>query len=728
MHCVTRVLLVLLLALPALGNEICRFRAEGHENPFSRWLASQEVTCADAATPIQFPSGLWNVFVRGANAVSAAPLLVDGDAAPGQIAPELAAGATVLPLLAEGQTGVVYATRRASAFPVAGERVTVPADEELWLFVLEKATPVAVIPIAALPPGTERRVDARNGGPSAVIGWLQVPEAERAALAKADIASPAVRAGSRNGDPLPRPAALHGAFFRVKDVAPGNADLRVEGRGWVPGRRVVKVQPGVTVAAAPLTLRAAGTLMVHWNTQEDLHALDRSLGSCNADDAPPQLEIVVSKCATPGPSGERDCTPIRTEKAEQFFGSMTFEDVVPGSYRAEMRFGKLPPAAGFANVRPLGIGDLRVFASYFSIQGSVTRGGNPLGEDVRLGFPEGYGFASAESEDYSAVLRMPFMTSDVPITVAACDGSPRAVYLSDQPIRPRTRFNIDLPGNQLTIHVNDTFTREPLPGASVKLEAMSISKPPRVVFTTTATSDERGNVVLTDVPIREIHLTVSLAGYEKRRVEPFSMLVREEQTVDVQMIPLRGMRGRIHSERPFDGGVVIWFSPTGSETERADLAPDGTFAFQNWHTPDETMSVVSQSHPLWVLRAPKTERRETINLRFPEAPVAAFDVWLAAAVPPGQTRYIGLAIGGVRVPQPVLAQHQTLRRDPPLMRGAGPQHFRDLLATGPIEVILGPTVEELDSRARGVDFFAFPQFADAPRERVTAADVVFTVK
>ena len=732
---VTRASLIFLLlvaALAAEGSEICRFPALDGENPFRRWLASQEVTCVAAGTPLAFPSGLWNVFARGENAVSPVPLLIDGSAVPGSIEPPLGAGATVTPLLPEAHAGVIYAPRRGNAYPVDGTRVTVPADEPLWLIVLLKAAPVAVIPIAPLPAGTERSVDARSGGPASILGWLQVPEPDRTALPTATgLFSPAVRAGSREADPLPAASRLHGAFVLIRDVPPGSAELRLDGRGWLPDRRVVKVQPGVTVAAAPLLVRAAATLTVHWNTDQDLPALDRSLGSCEAADEVPQLVIAISKCAAPR-SGQRgdpeECVVIRKETADAFFGSTTFHDVVPGWYRAEMRYGKLPPTSNAANVGPLRLVDLRLFAGYFTVYGSVTRGGEPLGEDVRVEFPGGAGFARAK-EEYRAVLRPPAIGSDTPLTVEACDGAPRAVVLADMPMRPNMRFDIDIPLNELVVHVNDTFTREALPGAMVKLEAMAVRQP-RVALTNTHAADEQGNAAWTGVPIRELHLTVTHAGYEKRKVDPFTMPRSGRHEVDVQLLPLRGTRGRIASNKPFDSGVVMWFSPSGSESERADLAADGTFVYQNSHTPDETMAVVSASHPLWVVRAPATGRRESISLRFPDAPAAAFDVWLAASVRPAETRYIGVVIGGIRVPQPALAQHQSLRRDPPLMRGSGPQHFRDLLATGPIDVLLGPREEEVASRARGLDLFALPQFADVPRERLApgATDVVFAVR
>jgi hypothetical protein len=710
--------------------EICRFTARDGENPFLRWLSSQEVTCVAAGAPVVFPPGLWNVFVRAHGTVSVTPMLVEGDAALTTIEPALAPGAILAPLLPEGRTGVVYMPRRGSAIPVDGARITVPADEPLWLFVLDKSTPVAVIPIAPIAPGTERAIDARSGGTSAVIGWLQVPEPERTTLPTiTGVSSPTIRAGSRDADPLPSPSLLHGAFFRITEVSSGNAELRVEGRGWLPDRRVVKVQPGITVAAAPLVVRAAGTLTVHWSTEQDLPALDRSLGACVDAEEVQRPIIAIAKCPSPrrGPGNDdAECTAIREEKVDRFYGSITFDDITPGLYRAELRYGKLPPTRAMASVTPLRVADLRLLPFYTTLYGSVTRGGEPLGEDTRLTFPTGPGFAPAETGEYNAVLRPEPVPEESQIAVAACDGSPRAVVITDQPIRPRSRFDVDIPANELIIHVSDTFTRETLPGATVKLEATAVLHAGRIVFTTTSTANEKGDVVWTGVPVRELHLTVTHAGYEKRAIEPFTMPRRDQHTVDAQLVPLRGTRGKIVSDRPFDNSAVVWFSSAGSETERAELAPDGTFVYVNQHTPDETMTVISTSHPLWVVRAPVTERRQSITLAFPNAPAVAFDVWLTGAVP-DVTRYIGLTIGGLHVPQPLLADHQTMRRDPSLLRGRGPQHFRDILATAPIDVLLGPLSDEIPTRARKLDLFALPPYATAPRQRLEpgTTDVVF---
>jgi hypothetical protein len=59
--------------------------------------------------------------------------------------------------------------------------------------------------------------------------------------------------------------------------------------------------------------------------------------------------------------------------------------------------------------------------------------------------------------------------------------------------------------------------------------------------------------------------------------------------------------------------------------------------------------------------------------------------------------------------------------------GAVPVRIRDIAETGQIEVLLGPYDQEVATRARGMDFFALPQFADVPRRALGpgAVSVVF---
>ncbi len=674
--------------VPVERGEVCRFAALDGENPFQRWLAGQDVVCVAAGGELELPPGLWNVFARSGDGVSATPLLVDGAAPPRSLSLALDPAGAIAPLLPAGRHGVIYVPRRGSAIPVGGmQRVLVPAGEALWLFVVEKSVPVAVFSIGPLGPGELRRVDAQDEGAPAVIGWLRVPEEDRTAIAEArGLSPPSIRATAgqtaREAEPLPPFDILHGAFIRAGSLPAGDGELTIDGRGWVPERRRLRVQPGLTLVADALNARAAGRLVVNWGADRGAPDLERSLGSCDSPRKRPLFELTVSACPPPerrgAPVDPAACSVVRQEtyEPEMVMGSVSLDDIPPGLYRTELRLGVLPPVSIVTPVRAAQQGLAPLFASYIEIYGSVTHGGEAIEEAVAIEFPGGYGFAPRGAAEYRAALLAPLPT-DAPITVAACDGAPRAVVLVDQVMRRNARFNIDIPGNEITISVTDTFTREPLGSAIVRFTAMAKSnRPPRrPVMNRTVTTDRSGKAVIVAVPERDIHLDVSNAGYEKQRVATFTMGKSEKKSVDVELVPLRGTRGRILSDREFESAAVFWHSPSGTERERAELSPDGTFVYGGAHGPEETMSVVSQSHPLWVFRAPALERRQTINLRFPDGPVRSFET-LVTGADGRESRHVGIAIGGVAVPQPVLRQHQFLRGQSATIRGSGPLLLR----------------------------------------------------
>src|SRR3954471_21737344 len=200
----------------AEGGEVCRFQAGNREKPIERWLSAQSVTCVASDATLTFPPGLWNVFARARGAVSIDPIVVDATAAPANLAIALVPAATVMLQLPPAASGVLYAPKHAIAFPAA-ERTTVPAGDELWLIVMSKGAPVAVVPIAALEPGIERVVDARSiSDAPAVLGWMHVSEVDRAAVKTArGVQLPRVAittAGKEIVASLPGQDALNGAF------------------------------------------------------------------------------------------------------------------------------------------------------------------------------------------------------------------------------------------------------------------------------------------------------------------------------------------------------------------------------------------------------------------------------------------------------------------------------------------------------------------------------------
>lgn len=732
----------------AADGEVCRFSARDAENPFRRWLASQEVTCVPAGSSMAIPPGKWNIFGRsGDKAISRETLLVDGDASPPELSLTLAPSGTLIPLLPDGVSAAVYVPRRGRVVPIpAGSpRIAVPAEEELWLFLVEKSLPVAIFPVAAIETGGERMIDARGSRNPYLIGWVRVPERDRSVLDDArGVSGPTVglRAGGRVHDsyPLPPLTLLNGAFFLIGGVTAGDGHLEIGGRGWLPHRRPLRVEPAlVTVSEDPLLARPAATLLVSWTAPDNLVALDQALGSCTPQASAHEVVINIAACGPPerpgGPVDPASCQPFmqKSSPAEFPTGSFAVDDLPPGHYRGELRFGKLPPTSAVAEAAGLRQTELRIRAMYIPLSGSLTRAGESLPEDTSISFPDGgVGFSGMETGEYQAVLG-DAMSTDDQIEIAACDGEPRAVVLVDRPPRLFDRFDIDIPDNSITVSVTDTFTRIPLDGATVRYVVMSRLVPRRPVITrdlkTPADGDApAGRVVIEPVPEREIHLTVTRAGYEKYRVAPFTMSKSEEREVDVQLVPLRGTTGRIISSRPFDNGTLLWISSAGRETERADIAADGTFIFVEQHQPDETLAVVSLSHPLWVFRHRPSEPGERLQLRFPDAPARDFEVRIPSAHEL-EVRYIGVLVGGVILPQAALRLHQSLRNLSSTIRGTGPLPIRGIAEVGPIEVLPGPTLSEYPARIPTDPMFRLP-YATAPRVRLSpgATEVVLEPK
>lgn len=703
--------------------EVCRFRADEGDDPFHRWLSSQDVTCVPSGSSMSFPKGRWNVFGRASGGVSVEPIVIDSVKAPETLTVSLLPAAMLSVQLPADHTAVLYAPKSVTAFP-ASERMLVPAEQELWLFVLAKSVPVAVVVIPPIAAGSERVIDSRTLAIApAVVGWVQLPEADRVALKKArGVMLPHIRLTSAKKEvealSLPAPEALDGAFVLLTGLSEG--DLRLTGRGWLPLSRRISAGPEpLTVVRQPIVARASATLVVNWSTYGDLQAIDRSIGTCEQPPPPTRFELIISSCAEQKPGKGIDpaaCHPIRTEALvpAETFGSVTIEEVPPGVYRAELHFGKLPPAAETTTLAPLDVNPLQLQARYLEAYGSLTRGGKPLSEDARIEFPRGTGFSPHDSGEYRAALLAPF-GDDSKIDIVGCQSGQRVFVLADKPFlrSAHARYDLDIPDNVLTVTVVDTFTRAPLTSAVVKCAVMSSRAPRRPVVIRvlnsgnaeagqgTAEGEEPAGegqaggaqFVMKAVPEREIRIHVTNTGYKPQEIDPFTMPKSGTKDIEVQLVPVGGSQGKIDSARSFEKAMLFWFSPDGVETERADVAPDGTFYYDQPHLRGETMTLVSVSHPLWITGASSADRGKILEVNFPDAaPVRAADV-VIPNLPDRAVTLVGVAIAGLRVPTPALAQHLALRALEPLVHGGGPLHVPDLAESGPIDFLRGPFVQ-----------------------------------
>ena len=708
---------VTLIGEPA-GAELCRFPAGDAANPFGRWFRSQDVTCT-AATDVTFPPGLWNVFARSGTGISIQPMLIDAATKPESIALSLTPAAALRAQLPSGTSAVVYAPHRAIAYPLA-DRTAVPSGEELWLFIVSKSSLAAVLQIPAIPAGAERTVDARDARAEGIIaGWLHVSEEDRTALKSAHGVRPpqiVVASGSKKTEALPLPDVdlLDGAIVLLREVAPGAAELQLSGRGWLTRRQQIRVEPHrITTLTEPIVAAASATLTVNWSVPNNLAALDRSLGSCEPGKETPRFELTMSLCA-PAKQGESapPCQPVKTEalRLDQTFGTAGIEETPPGVYRAEIRYGKLPPVGVTTTIAPLTQRPVYLTAQYFEGYGNFTRGDAPVADDATLAFPGGgVGFSARGSGEYRSVLTQPFDT-DARIDISTCSGD-KAFVLADRPLRRNARFDIDIPDNSLTITIIDTFTRMSVTKANVRLQIMN--KTARLPVVTTNFSDAKFQ--MREIPERELRIEVTASGYKKKNVDSFSIGRTENKELEIQLEPVSGRQGLLISSHPFQNATIFWFSASGSEIERADVAPDGTFAFDADHYRDETMTVVSASHPLWITRPPQAERSRTLEVHFPDGvPARKVDI-LFPQTPPRFTTVVGVAIGGLRVPQQALARHQALRNLTTVTTGEGLISILALAETGPIDILRGPSTFVPQST---IEFFAVRDFPPVELKRL----------
>src|ERR1019366_498456 len=256
------------------------------------------------------------------------------------------------------------------------------------------------------------------------------------------------------------------------------------------------------------------------------------------------------------------------------FGSVRVDEVPPGMYRAELRFGRLPPFDVLEEVPPLQQRPMEPLqARYFEAYGSLTRGGEPLHEDARIEFPlEGVGFSPRESGEYRGVVKDRVLRSDAKIDIVTCGGK-RSYVITDREMAPKSRFDIDIPDNTLTVTVVDTFTQRPLPTATLKYVVMSLRGRSPLLTREVSQSDEgdepgkhvAGQFVIKELPERKLFLTVSCPGYKKKEIDAFTMTKSEKKDIDVDLVPLGGSEAKVLSARPFANGMIFWFSSAGAE-------------------------------------------------------------------------------------------------------------------------------------------------------------------
>jgi hypothetical protein len=726
---------------PAPDAEVCGFRAAGIDTPFRQLFASNEIVCR---APL--PPGVWNVFARrGTSQISRRIVLVDTKQPLPDVELRLEPAATLqfAPQPA-GTHGVVYLTDTLSAFPAAADgKVLVPAERELLPLLARDGLPVALGEPLRLAAGATRAV--APAGTRAVAAWVTIAPADLQALRTARRKQPPrVAVGSRPAVvPLAGMVLLDRAVQFIRDVPAGAAKVEVNGTPWKRESVAVDVPAaGIVVASSPLRLIPTSSAVVKWSARRDLSALARGANApcpgakpAKETDAKPSLALLSCRGAQPARAldllDRESCTVAgaRDWPAAQKGGDVVFDNLDPGAYVVEFRYGPLPPIRQALRLDRFEQEVVSLDVDYTTLYGRVTVAGSKVPSPVKLSFGFIHPFFTNDDGDYTAVLPKP-LAADSVISLRSCDGSIDGEQIVERDVLPSSRYDIDLPANRVTVEAVDAESGAPVAGALVRYgafrgEEMSSLYYFRLAYAPDASGQNAplrtgadGRFVVRNLPPgKTLRICLEHDDYERTCSDDLTLASAQQSTVRIAMKPKKGFGGRIAGVSDVSAGQLSWFAPDGRETERTNVKPDGTFRFNRRHEPNEVVVFVSQNLPLFVFPQPALGEGDPMNVAMPAAPSRSFAVTIGPENAQ-QDAVVTIALGGLVVPYPPFAQHLALHGSHLDLRARGPLLVPDVLETAPISVILGPPPEQVTPLMRAIDLFRLPQFRALPRRAV----------
>lgn len=721
---------------PTPGAEVCFYAVSDDASPLDRYLQGDETRCMSADSVIDIPPGRWAYYARKGDALVAMDATL--------LAVRSAAGPDVF-----GKTPVDL--RPAATLDLRAASATLRSDEWLALYVSNDHTPYlpTIVPVrrgtaTALVPANvsvlplvvrSRRVidvgapvslkegeqGVLNAPPAAkanratVLGWVEFDERAKDPdgpwdRMPAPVASLETADGGRIGPLLAlRPGfGAHDALLAFRDVPFGKTTLRIGGDVWRSDTVALEViGSGVAIPPRGLITAPAAQLTVRWG--QDLPPGPVSGADCLGAEAPQLTEkpavfsVRVLSCPAlqPGlPASGVDlaqCTTVRTEAVDQSARVSVLRSLPPGRYLVSAGRSVVPQKLAAVT---LGAGErVEIMADTpgFFVYGRISQDGEPL--RARLTFATG----TAVSDDTgNYVAHLDGDPRALPITVSRCDSKdvlytdfPEAPLLSSQP------HDIDITSNSLQVTVLDADTRRAVPDAHLQVAALNKGEEDAGEFVGGShRTDERGEAVVTNLPqTRRVVVCAVKDGYERGCAAPLQLGDKKAAATTVALKYKDRFHGHVAGAVR---GRVFFVRADGTVAERALIGPDGSFGFRTAHGAPEYLVVVSDL-PLAVVSLPATIP-EPWEVAVPVAAVRNIDVSIAKQTAQPDA-YLGLVVGGRYVPNQAFSFHQTLRGQDSDVYGGGPLAIPNILATGPITVILGPPPTEVPE---GPDFFTIP--------------------
>lgn len=704
---------------PVADAEVC-------VSPASGFFSKAPVTCTPASKPLDLGGrGRWNVFARkGTTLVSSRVERVTAEEAKAksprlELVEAASVDATAWPL-AEGEQLQFWVPSARSAFPGA----LVPAGTVIPLVVM-KGSAVRVGAPVTLAAGETRKLEpppARAGHVDAVVGvaFQSIPEG----VGDAPAVSIADAKGRRHtaAVPLAKNDLAPGEtllFFR--EVPAGALTASLTGTRWKSiEAKLPATTTNIVVLEKPLEARATSKLTLSWWTPNDLTKLAATQRTCEtAEEKPAAFTANLLWCGDRARDlnayiSPRDCTSVAQRELPQdaMRGEVTFEDVAAGVHFVEVGYPKLPSLRKRVEVSARETTNVDLELRYFTFFGRVTRKGEPVEAEL-------FGTLSdRETGRFDAVLaRNPGVYA---FSVRTCDGKLDTNLVPEEAPVENAAFDVELPHNRVVIDVVDAKKGTPVPDAVISLAAMQEdpADPDRAWFAGgRGKTDANGRYVIEPVlSNKTVKVCAVSADHEGLCAEPFKMEKTPEKQLRLALVPVVKRYGRVITNTPIEYGQLVWFSRAGQITEMVrEFQPDGRFTYKNQHAEGEILAFTEAKQPLYVMAHPRLQDGDELLVRMPNAPRRTFTVTLSEDTDE-EGAFVALRIGELVVPVNMLSWHLARRGLQPSLKPGASMTVADVLATGPIRVILVPFSMAMRYMSPRIELPLVPEIGTFPQQ------------
>jgi hypothetical protein len=239
-------------------------------------------------------------------------------------------------------------------------------------------------------------------------------------------------------------------------------------------------------------------------------------------------------------------------------------------------------------------------------------------------------------------------------------------------------------------------------------------------------TDAAGETLIANVAAdRRLLICAEKDSYERHCVEQFVIGETRDRKETLALHRL-AHHGKLIAPLPVAGASLDFVAADGRELESVLVKDDGSFDFVADHRAPEYAVVTGGGLPMFVAALP-SDPQDLLEITMPSAPVQSIRVSIGQKSI-RRNALIGIVVGGRYIPADALFTHQSAHGQQADLHGKGPLLIPSIVASGPIDVILGPEPREYPTGvAFGVDIFTVRQYRQQfPVKRVDASgSVVF---